>query len=231
MALHFSVRNGPERPYRWELHAKVRKWRAELGKCRAGSGNVWICRQNRHGILHHQRTFIYNHWESRSKHISCALSHVIPVPLWFHLSSDAPLRRVRRPRCLADCGGRRVRTDVTSHLNTRPACRGHGCGCPLPATEFVAQRCPLVVDPMCRKPGSDDIDAVQRKHRNEQMALDPLAQLVPDRAQPEFGLERPECRFQFSQAPVGANRILSAPLRVAGAQDQGVPTLSATSGF
>ena len=180
---------------------------------------MWICRQNRHGILHHQRIFIYNHWEARSKHISCALSHVIPVPLWFHLSSDAPLRRVRRPRCLADCGGRRVRTDVTSHLNTRPACRGHGCGCPLPATEFVAQRCPFVVDPMCRKPGSDDIDAVQRKHRNEQMALDPLAQLVPDRAQPEFGLERPECRFQFSQAPVGANRILSAPLRVAGAQD------------
>ena len=45
--------------------------------------------------------------------------------------------------------------------------------------------CPLVVDPM-----PDDIDAVQRKHRNEQMALDPLAQLVPDRAQPEFGLVR-----------------------------------------
>ena len=65
--------------YGWELHAKVRKWRAELGKCRAGSGNVWICRQNRHGILHHQRIFIYNHWESRSKHISCALSHVIPL--------------------------------------------------------------------------------------------------------------------------------------------------------
>ena len=59
--------------------------------------------------------------------------------------------------------------------------------------------------------------AVQRKHRNEQMALDPLAQLV--QIEPEFGLERPECRFQFSQAPVGANRILSAPLRVAGAQD------------
>ena len=39
---------------------------------------MWICRQNRHGILHHQRTYIYNHWESRSKHISCALSHVIP---------------------------------------------------------------------------------------------------------------------------------------------------------
>ena len=61
-----------------ELHAKVRKWRAELGKCRAGSGYVWICRQNRHGILHHQRTFMYNHRESRSKHISCALSNVIP---------------------------------------------------------------------------------------------------------------------------------------------------------
>ena len=72
---------------------------------------------------------------------------------------------------------------------------------------------------MCRKPGSDDIDAVQCKHRNEQMALNPLAQLVPDRAQPEFGLERPECGFQFSQSPVGANRILNAPLRVAGAQD------------
>ena len=72
------------------------------------------------------------------------------VPLWFSLSSDAPLRRVRRPRCLADRGGRRVRTDVTSHLNARPASRGHGCGCSLPATEFVAQRCPLVVDPMCR---------------------------------------------------------------------------------
>ena len=141
------------------------------------------------------------------------------VPLWFRLSSDAPLRRVRRPRCFTDCGCRRVRTDVTSHLNARPASRCHGCGCPLRATEFVAQRCPLVVDPMCRKPGSDDIDAVQCKHRNEQTALDPLTQLVPDRAQPEFGLERPECRFQFSQAPVGANRILNAPLRVAGAQD------------
>ena len=68
-----------ELAYFGELHAKVRKWRAELGKCRAGSGNVWICRQNRHGVLHHQRTFIYNHWESRSKHISCALSHVIPL--------------------------------------------------------------------------------------------------------------------------------------------------------
>ena len=104
------------------------------------------------------------------------------VPLEIHLSSDAPLRRVGRPRCLADHGGRRVRTDVTSHLNARPANRCHGCGCPLPATEFVAQRCPTVLDPMCRKPGSDDIDAVQCKHRNEQMALDPLAQLVPDRA-------------------------------------------------
>ena len=56
-------------------------------------------------------------------------------------------------------------------------------------------------------------------HGNEQMALDPLAQLVPDRAQPEFGLERPECGFQFSQSPVGTNRILNTPLRVAGAQD------------
>ena len=69
-----------------------------------------------------------------------------------------------------------------------------------------AQRCPLV-DPMCRKPGSDDIDAVQCKHRNE--PLNPLAQLVPDRAQPEFGLERPECGC----SRVGANRILNAPLR------------------
>ena len=69
----------PVVPLEGELHGKVRKWRAELGKCRAGSGNVWICRQNRHGILHHQRTYIYNHRESRSKHISCALSHVIPI--------------------------------------------------------------------------------------------------------------------------------------------------------
>ena len=51
------------------------------------------------------------------------------------------------------------------------------------------------------------------------MALDPLAQLVPDRAQPEFGLERLECGFQFSQSPVSTNRLLNAPLRVAGAQD------------
>ena len=62
----------------WELHAKVRKWRTEIGKCRAGSGYDWICRRDRHGILHHQRTFVYNHRKSRSKHISCALSNVIP---------------------------------------------------------------------------------------------------------------------------------------------------------
>ena len=121
-----------------------------------------------------------------------------PVLLRFRQSSDARLRLVGRSRCLGGRGGIRVWTDITSHLNARPANRGHGCGCPLPETEFVAQRCPLVVDPMCRKTGSDDIDAVQRKHRNEQMALDPLAQLVPDRAQPEFGLERLECGFQFS---------------------------------
>ena len=47
---------------------------------------MWICRQNRHGILHHQRTFIYNHRESRSKHISCALSHVIPQKSAWHLA-------------------------------------------------------------------------------------------------------------------------------------------------
>ena len=51
------------------------------------------------------------------------------------------------------------------------------------------------------------------------MALDPLAQLVPDRAQPEFGLERLECGFQFSQPPVSTNRLLNAPFREAGAQD------------
>ena len=51
------------------------------------------------------------------------------------------------------------------------------------------------------------------------MALDPLAQLVPDRAQPEFGLDRLECGFQFSQSLVGSNRLLNAPLRVVGAQD------------
>ena len=84
-----------------ELHAKVRKWRAELGKCRAGSGNVWICQQNRHGILHHQRTFIYNHWESRSKHISCALSHVIPqkrissCARWYYLTRKDKARSGR----------------------------------------------------------------------------------------------------------------------------------------
>ena len=81
------------------------------------------------------------------------------------------------------------------------------------------RRCPSIVDPLYRKPGSDDIDAVQRKHRNEQLALNPLAQLVPDRAQPEFGLERPECGFRFSQSPVSTNRILTAPLREVGAQD------------
>ena len=75
------------------------------------------------------------------------------------------------------------------------------------------------MDPLCPKPGSDDIDAVQRKHRNEQMAINPLAQLVPNQAQPEFGLERPKCGFQFSQSPVSTNRILNAPLHVTGAKD------------
>ena len=79
--------------------------------------------------------------------------------------------------------------------------------------------CPFVVEPLCRKPGPDDIDGVQRKHRNEQMAFDPFAQLVSDRAQFEFGLERLECGFQFSRSPVSLNRIRNAPLRVASAQD------------
>ena len=71
-----------------------------------------------------------------------------PVSLQFRQSSDAPIRRVRRPRCLAEHGDR-VWTDngYTSHLNARPASRCHGCGCPLPATVFVAQRCPLSLIP------------------------------------------------------------------------------------
>ena len=116
-------------------------------------------------------------------------------------SSDARLRRVGRPRCLGGRGNIRIWTDITSQLNARPASRCERFGCPPPATEFVAQRCPSVVGRLCRKPGSDDIDAVQRKHRNEQMALVPLAQLVPARAQPQVGFERPECGFQFSQSP------------------------------
>ena len=38
---------GAQRAFKGELHAKVRKWRSELGKCRAGSGFEWICRQDR----------------------------------------------------------------------------------------------------------------------------------------------------------------------------------------
>ena len=141
------------------------------------------------------------------------------VPLWTSpVSSDARLRRVglRRPLdcdCLARRGNIQVRSGRISHLNSmrdppRPASRCERFGCPPPATEFVAQRCPSVVDPLCRKPGSDDIDAVQRKHRNEQMALDPLAQLVPARAQPQVGFERPECGFQFSQSPAPLKQLI-----------------------
>ena len=125
-----------------------------------------------------------------------------PILLRFRQTPDARLRCVGRPRCLGDRGGIRVWTDITSQLNARPAGRCERCGCPLLAAEFVAHRCPSVVEPMCCKQGSDDIDAEQRKHRKEQMAFDPLAQLVPDRAQPVFGLERPECGFQISQSPV-----------------------------
>ena len=139
--------------------------------------------------------------------------------LLFRQSSDARLRRVGHPRRLGDRGGLQVWTEFTSQVNARPASRPELCGSPQPATEFVSQRCPSVVDPLCCKLGSDDIDAVQRNPRYEQTALDPLAQLVPDRAQPEFGLERPECGFQFGQSPVSTNRFLNAPLRVAGAQD------------
>ena len=95
---------------------------------------------------------------------------------------------------------------ISTQCETRPSCER--CGCPPPATGLVAQRCPSVVDPLCRKPSSDDIDAVQRKHRNEQMALDPLAQLVPARAQPLFGFERPECGFQFSQSPAPLKQLI-----------------------
>ena len=41
----------------WELHAKVRKWRPKLGKCRAGSGYKWICWQDR-GL-----TRLRPHWD------------------------------------------------------------------------------------------------------------------------------------------------------------------------
>ena len=80
--------------------------------------------------------------------------------LRFRQSSDARLRRVGRPHCLGDRGSIRIWTDITSQLNARPASRCERCGCPLPATEFVVQRCPSVVDPLCRKPGSDDIDTL-----------------------------------------------------------------------
>ena len=92
----------------------------------------------------------------------CDLRHMPerPLRLQFRQSSDAPLRHVRRPCCLGDCCGRRIRTDITSHLDPQPADRFERYGCSLPATEFGPQRCPLVADPFFRNPGPDDIDAV-----------------------------------------------------------------------
>ena len=95
-----------------------------------------------------------------------------PVLLRFRQSLEGSLQCVRRLRCLDNRGGRRIWTDITSRLNLRPVGRCETCGCPLPAVEFVAQRCPRVVEPLCPKPGTDEIDAIQRKHRNEQMAHD-----------------------------------------------------------
>ena len=63
-----------------------------------------------------------------------------PVLLWFCQSSGTPLQRVGRPRCLGDRGGGWIRTDVKSRLDPRPVGRCESCGCPPPATEFVAQR-------------------------------------------------------------------------------------------
>ena len=48
----------------------------------------------------------------------------------------------------------------TSHLDPQSVGRCYRYGCTLPATEFGAKRCPLVIDPVCRKTGPDDIDAV-----------------------------------------------------------------------
>ena len=59
---------------------------------------MWICRQSRHGILHHQRTYIYKHRKSRPKHISCALSHVIP---------EERQREKKRTKSLRNSSGRK----------------------------------------------------------------------------------------------------------------------------
>ena len=85
-------------------------------------------------------------------------------------------RRLRNP-----CR-HRVWSSVRSDLDPYPVCGCEGRGRPLPATKFVAHRCPAVVDTLRGETGSDDIDAVKRQHRDEQMALNPLGQLVPDRA-------------------------------------------------
>ena len=61
---------------------------------------------------------------------------------------------------IADAVGSGRTSRLTSIRGPRSVGRCDRYGCPLPATEFGAQRCPLVVDPVYRKTGPDDIDAV-----------------------------------------------------------------------
>ena len=119
------------------------------------------------------------------------------------------LRRVWRPRYLGDRDSIRAGTDTTSQLNTRVASHYDDCGCLLPATDFaaVAQRCSSVAGPFFRNPGSDDIDAVQRKHRNEQMTLEPMLNWCQTWCNPGSGL---------SDQNVGSSSVTKAIAEIVG---------------
>jgi len=75
------------------------------------------------------------------------------------------------------------------------------------------------VAPVTHKAGADDIDAVKRKHCDEQMTLDPSGQAALYATRSRFEFERPEGRFRLGQSPVSADHLIHVPLRAAGAQD------------
>ena len=95
----------------------------------------------------------------------------------------------------------------------------HGCGDAYPCRKLISYHRPTVMNITLLQASTHEGDAVERQDGHENMSLNPLGLMVPDRPQPPFRLEGAEMGLAVCSSPIGLKDGIKISVGMAGAKD------------
>ena len=122
---------------------------------------------------------------------------------------------------LGDLVGGRSRSHILAAAQRLAVRRLHRRRYPHPVCQPLPDRLPAQMHAVRLQPRAHQMHRMVGQHRHEQMRRHAPVKMVPDRAQPQFRLQRAEGCLHLGQFPVRAQGAFRVPVHMTGPQQVG----------